>query len=148
MIHYNRIETANQILRICASHGRRFFSQDADSLTRMENPRVSEFFVHPLNGRLYYRDKWRGAQIYVHHDPPRRGGSWGWRFSEGGTLGSLCRDLRDWILGKRDTIPLYHFGPWNYCSGDLWGYGEDMVKVRAEALAALETQAGEEGQNG
>lgn len=146
MIHYDRIETANQILRICASYGRRFFSEDGEYRERRENPRISEFYVHPLTGRLYYRDKWRGAAIYVHHDPQSRRG-WGWRYSEGGTLLDLCRELRDWITGRRDTVRMGHFGPWpqSCCGGDLWGYGEDMVKVRAEVLAALEGQSGEEG---
>jgi hypothetical protein len=105
----------------------------------MENPSVSEFFVHPLNGRLYYRDKWRGAQIYVHHDPPARGASWGWKFSDGGTLWSLCRDLRDWILGKKDSFSSGHFGPWAewICGGDPWAYGEDMEKVRQEVRALM-----------
>lgn len=138
MIHYDRIETANQILRICASHGRRFFAEDGDHRQRMKNPRISHFFVNALTGRLHYRDKWRGASIYVHHDPPCRNG-FGWRFSDGGTLLSLCRELRDYILGKRDDIRIGHFGPWPewICGGDPWAYGEDMEKVRQEVRALM-----------
>lgn len=132
-----RLETANAVLRVIASHGRRFFSQDADRIERMESPRVSRF-EFALNGRLWYVDKYRGARIYVHHDPTTRRG-WGWRFSDGGTLLDLCRALRDFIL-RDDQRFLRHLGPfpeWN-CGGDLWGYGRDpMESVRAEVTALL-----------
>lgn len=137
-----RIVVANDILRIIAAHGRRFFSQDADRLQRMENPRISRF-EFAANGRLWFIDKHSGRRIFVHYEPRWRGGRWR-TFTEGGTLHSLIEALRDYIL-RGDLGFLRHFGPWQpwVCGGDLWGYGDDMAVVRA-AVAERVAQVGAE----
>lgn len=69
--------------------------------------------------------------------------SHGRRFSEGGTLLSLCMALRDYILHDK-PIPMGHFGKWpeHLCGGDLWGYGfDEMEKVRSEVTALMEQGA-------
>lgn len=131
MTKAQRVDVANECLRIIASHGRRFFSEDADRPARVENPRVSSFELD-TRGRLWYIDKWRGARIYVSHDPRWRDG-WGHTYTEGGTLLCLCRSLRNWILHQEKTVPFGHFGPWPAwtCGGDVWGYGlDEMASVR------------------
>lgn len=131
-----RLALANAVLCVCASYGRRFFSEDADRSERKEFPRISRFEIDP-RGRLWFIDKWRGARIYVHNEYPWRSG-WSRRFSEGGTLLDLCKALRDFIrTGERRFMR--HFGPWpqSCCGGDLWGYGDDMPLVRRDVAALL-----------
>lgn len=64
-------------------------------------------------------------------------GHWKW-FTNGGTLKRLCEALRDYILGRAE-FPTNHLGPWPemLCGGDLWGYVDDMQKVRDETLSLL-----------
>ena len=126
---------ANEVLRICAKYGRRFFSQDADRLERMGSPRISRFELD-ARGRIWFVDKWRGSRIFVHYDPQCRRG-WSWKFSEGGTLLCLCQSLRNWIRDESAPVPLGYFGPWKewVCGGDLWGYGEEMQLVRRDVAA-------------
>jgi hypothetical protein len=133
-----RCERANELLRVIASCGRRFFSQDEDRLQRMENPQISRLEVDD-RGRVWFTDKYTQKRIYLHYEYWKRG------FSDGGTLRSLVCSLRDYIMtGKR--LHAWHFGPWpaEYCRGDLWGYGEDMQQVRDAALrlVTVDTNAG------
>lgn len=121
-----RLLVANKAIEIIASHGRKFFSLQADKPRAAEN-RISKFLF--VNGRLWFEDKYTGRRIYVAW---RRGR---WRgFSEGGTLRALIESMADWIIGKRPEFPLSKLGPFPewVCGGDLWGYGEDMDIVRQE----------------
>lgn len=100
--------------------------------------RISRFEL--VNGRLWYVDKWRESRIFVNYDPVCRSG-WGWKFSDGGTLLSLVRGLRDYIKG--DPLDMRHFGPFAdwCCGGDPWGYGADMAVLRAKVEAILKVAA-------
>ena len=125
-----RVEVCNQILRICASHGRRFFSHDADRLNREDNPVISRFELDQ-RGRIWFIDKYTGARIYTAYKYTWRG------FSDGGTLRSLCDALAAYIRAEENTIPFGHFGPWQewVCGGDPWGYGkEEMAEVRRKVV--------------
>lgn len=133
MTKKERVEEANKVLMACASYGRRFFSTVCDRRTTDPNPtcRVSRFDLD-ANGRLWYIDKWRNDRVYTGKgsDGFSRG------FSEGGSLRDLCQALAAYIrTGK--PIPSLYFGPWPewYCRGDLWGYGDDMEKVRQVVFA-------------
>lgn len=122
-----RVEICNAILKICASHGRRFFSQDADQ-PRMTNPRISEFSLDD-RGRIWFTDRYSGKRIYVAYKYRWRG------FTEGGTLRSLVESMRDYIRDASNALPYSVFGPWPewICGGDPWGYGkEEMAEVRRE----------------
>lgn len=113
-----RVTIANQFLLVISNHGRQFFRH---------GKQVSRFELD-ARGRVWFVDKWEGSRIYTHRH------SWGWRFSDGGTLMDLCRDLREYIMG-RAPLPAGHLGPWSdwQCDGDLWGYGTDaMGRVRSE----------------
>lgn len=126
-----RQAAANELLRVIASCGRRFFHHE-DRISRLE---LDD------RGRVWLHDKYTGARIYTHRDGRWRG------FSEGGTLQGLIKALRDYV--KRGTkLHSLTFGPWPkwYCGGALWGYGEDMEKVRdaARQLGIIECPAAKE----
>lgn len=87
-------------------------------------------FEVDMRGRVWFVDDYSQQWIYTHHTRDD------WRgFSHGGTLRDLVIKLRDFIA-TGSTIAPGHLGPWPdwICSGDLWGYGDDMVKVRRAAL--------------
>lgn len=117
-----RAAKANILLEAIAGSGRQFFKH---------NGRVSRFEVD-ARGRVWFIDKYREARLYCHG----RHALTSWRFSEGGTLRSLCLALVGYIqTGK----PLGgQFGPWPewICDGDPWGYGVlNMESLRDEARA-------------
>lgn len=126
-----RAERVNELLRVIAGCGRRFFSQDADRLQRMESPRIAHMEVDWL-ARVWHWDAYSGKRIFIQH--PR--GKWR-GFTNGGTLRALVEAFREYIShGKQ--VSRFAFGPWpqDLCGGDLWGYGEDMQLVR-DAAARL-----------
>lgn len=143
-----RLEMANRIIRIIGSHGRRFLSFSSDSREPVpESEERFSRFEFDARGRLWYVDKWRESRIFVHYDPTTRAG-WGWRFSDGGTLLSLCRALRDFIL-RGDRKFLRHLGPfpeWS-CGDDLWGYGDQMAVVRENVVALVGSACGPEARD-
>lgn len=122
----DRIAKANQLIEFIGQHGRRFFYYKKEG-------RYS-YFKHVISNsqmRIYYVDKYTNADLPLTHTNSKR---WNIRFSDGGTLKRLIIDLADYIrTGK--FLPSHSLGPWPewVCDGDLWGYGEDMAKVRAEA---------------
>lgn len=115
-----RAEKANELLEHIADRGRRFFTHEG---------RVSRFEVD-ARGRVWFIDKYQEDRLYCHG----RHALTSWRFSEGGTLRSLCLALVGYI---RTGKPLGgHFGPWPewICDGDPWGYGfEAMHGIRHHA---------------
>lgn len=114
-----RAEHANQLLRIVASYGRRFFHDERDGAVT--------FFQVGSRGEVWLHDKYTKRRVYTQYEGRWRG------FSEGGTLRDLCRALRDYIRAGKPISPGW-FGPWpeHVCGGDLWGYGEDMDPLRRE----------------
>lgn len=121
-----RVEIANRFLRIISSHGRRFFYFEG---------RVSHFELDKRD-RVWFIDKYRGSRLWTHQH------RWGYRFTEGGTLLTLCRVLRDYIMA-RGPLPtsIYYLGPWpSWVNDDPWGYGAAMDVVRAECLSLARTQ--------
>ena len=117
MSRRDRVQVANLFLAVIASHGREFFKH---------GDRIARFELDD-RGRVWFVDAYSGRRIYTH----RR--VWGRGFTNGGTLMSLCQDLQRYVMG-RGPLPLARLGPWrkDLCGGDLWGYGADMEKVRAE----------------
>lgn len=111
-----RAEKANKFIRVIASCGRRFFGYGV----------VSHFIVDN-RGRVWFWDGGSGRKIYTHYRFQWRG------FSEGGTLETLVRDLKEYI--QQGKVQISNLGPWPMwiCDGDLWGYGDDMEKVRKAA---------------
>ena len=117
-----RCHRANAFIASIAACGRHFFESKDGDYARLE---VDD------RGRVWFICEWRGTRIYTH-----RQGRWRW-FHHGGTLKDLIERLRDFIT-KDKQLPPTLFGPWPawIAGGDLWGYKDDMVKVR-EAGALL-----------
>lgn len=114
----HRIEHANAIILSMSGHGRRFFYNS-------KHDRVARFEIDSA-GRLRFRDEYTDKCIALIH-----GGKWR-GFTNGGTMRAIIEDLAQYIrTGKKIRN---HFGPWPdwICDGDLWGYGDDAGKVRAE----------------
>jgi hypothetical protein len=117
-IKQERLEQANELLRLIAHSGRKFFAH---------NGRVSRF-EFDYRGRIWFVDAYRETRIYTHAPNSN------WRgFSEGGTLHAAVLHLRDYIRTGKQTKD---FGPWPdwYSNGDPWGYGSDMLTIRDAAI--------------
>jgi hypothetical protein len=134
----DRAEIANKIIRIIASHGRRFYSMNSDRrvpLPESEN-RISRFEVD-RRGRVWFIDKYTQKRIYVAYEYWKRG------FSDGGTLRDVVVMLRDYITGKRPEVQMGRFGPYPEwaCGGDPWGYGREEMALMRQEIAALLAEA-------
>lgn len=118
MTKTERAVVANRFIEAIASCGRMFFAH---------KERVSRFEVD-ARGRVWFIDGYTGRRIYTHYKYHWRG------FTEGGTLRALVENLRDFI--RTGETPKLNFGPWPrwLSDGDMWGYGEDMEKVRSAAI--------------
>lgn len=122
-----RLEKANELLVVIATHGRRFFHHNGTT-ARLE---LDE------RGRVWFIDHYSKRRIYTHRPWLRRG------FSSGGTMNALIRALRDFIMGRGTAGLRGAFGPWPewVCGGDLWGYGDDSERVRTAAFTLLGMEA-------
>lgn len=119
-----RVEHANQLIDVIATHGRRFFY-------RQESGRVARLELD-ARGRVWLIDEYSGARIYTHDTP--FGNNWR-GFSHGGTMRGLIERMRDYITSG---VPLNSgciAPPMSY--GDMWGYGEDAAAAVRAAAAAL-----------
>jgi hypothetical protein len=127
-----RLENANELIRIIGSHGRRFFySKERDTFARLEL----------RNGRVWWVDDYRGGEVYTH----RTGLHNSWRgFSHGGTLRSLVEDMRDYITSGRKIerwkIVIRQLNS-KGLENNIWGYSEEdatTVRERAYTLPIIE----------
>jgi len=128
MSKQERVLKVNELIKVIADHGRRFFYST-------KNNRYASIEID-TRGKIWWVDDYTGKRIYTHY-------RYGWRgFSHGGTLKSLVEAFRDYI-SRNKPINLRYFGPWPeyYCNGDLWGYGDDMQKVRDKACELFGTSA-------
>jgi len=121
-----RLTHANELIKIIAAHGRRFFFCDITGRTA--------HLMMDERGRIWLHDEYSGEFIYTHPT------TWTnkWRgFSHGGTLRGLVEMMRDYIV-RGEPIPAYYLGPErrNLTDGNIWGYTpEDMNIVRKKASA-------------
>lgn len=118
-----RLEQVNEMIKVIGSHGRHFLSENSDRRTLVENPFFSYFKIDKRN-EIWFIDRYSRKPILVRHR------DWdGW--SDGGTLRSLVEHFANYIRGG-SQINKKLFGPYPdwVCGGDLWGYGDDMQKVR------------------
>ncbi|MFW5399441.1 hypothetical protein V2A85_06975 [Yersinia sp. 1252 StPb PI] len=127
-----RLDHANQLIRIIAAHGRRFFYD-----TRTE--RVAQLELNNT-GRVFLIDEYTGKRIYTHFENRHWKG-----FNHGGTLRSLVIMMRNYIC-KGERIDAYYLGPENSSlrKGNIWGYPEEAIEaVRNEAglLPIIEQEA-------
>lgn len=122
---HKRVEQVNQVIRIIADHGRRFFyNAEKQSYASMH---VDRF------GKIWFVDDYTGKAILTQKT------AWGGRwkgFSNGGTLRALVEAFRDYI---RDGIPLPRgfLGPERFNDSNVWGYDEEGMKAVREQAGAL-----------
>ena len=122
-----RVDHANQLIRIIAAHGRRFFYCQKYSRTAR---------VELRNGRVYFVDDYSDKAIYTH--PTNWGNKWR-GFSHGGTLRDLVEKMRDYITHGKPIPPGYivikQLGK-DGLDGNIWGY--DVASAEAVRAAAYE----------
>lgn len=112
-----RLQHANELLRIISSYGRRFFwSQSYQRRAVMALRR----------GRVYHLDEYSGRAVNTGQTPRDR--HW-YGFSHGGTLRNLVELLRDYIT---DGTPIHP----GYIAPACWAYtAEEAAATQAEAYA-------------
>lgn len=121
-----RAEHVNQVIRIIADHGRRFFYNEARS--RYASMEVDH------RGKVWFIDDYSGKRIFTHETV------WGgrWRgFTHGGTLRRLVEEFRDYI---RTGAPLsrFYLGPErSFDESNIWGYDEEGMRAVREQAGAL-----------
>lgn len=122
---HQRAEHVNQVIKIIADHGRRFFySQSVDRYASME---VDQ------RGMVWYIDNYTGKRIFTHETV------WGgkWRgFSHGGTLKDLIKKFRDYIRTGEPLHPGY-LGPERFNDTNVWGYDEEGMRAVREHAGGL-----------
>lgn len=120
-----RAEQVNQVIRIIADHGRRFFYHAGTN-------NYARMYVDGF-GKIWFVDDYTGKAVYTHKT------TWGGRwkgFSNGGTLRSLVEEFRDYI---RTGIPLHRgfLGPERFDDSNIWGYDEAEMKAVREQAGVL-----------
>lgn len=137
---HERLEHANELIRIISSHGRRFFwsrgrsiwDKAAKKAVFVETNQVARFELR--DGRLFYIDDYTQKAIYALGTGYRNK----WRgFSHGGTLRALVEDMRDYILEGTPLHPgkivISQLGKPDL-EDNIWGYDADSARaVRAAA---------------
>lgn len=113
-----RLEKANDLIKVIASCGREFFKHDG-FVSYLE---LSE------TGRVFFIDYYTKKRIYTHRSNVHWNG-----FTSGGTLKYFVVMLRRYI--KNDCkIPLFYFSSEGWNCEQPWGYGGDLEIVRDAAV--------------
>ncbi len=115
----NRLNAANEFIEVIAGCGRMF-------LRHRENVASLELSDQ---GRVFFNDHYSGKKIYTHRKYVV------WRgFTSGGTMKGIVECLRDFIT-KGEQMNASYFQP-EMGNGfeNPWGYGEDILKVKAAAI--------------
>jgi len=117
-----RLEHANQLIRLIASHGRKFFSH---------KDRIAELSLDQ-RGRIWLCDDYTGQLIYTHY-------SGRWReFSHGGTMRDFIVILRDYIqYGKQLPLGIICYERRGMHDGNVWGYDPDEAMKLRDACKGL-----------
>lgn len=120
-----RAEHVNQVIRIIADHGRRFFYSQA--VNRYASMEVDQ------RGKVWFVDDYSGKRVFTHETV------WGgrWRgFSHGGTLRRLVEEFRDYIRTGVPMNPLW-LGQERFDDSNIWGYDEEGIRSVREQAGAL-----------
>lgn len=123
-----RAEHVNAVIRIIASHGRRFFFS-------AQHERTAHVEVDD-RGRIWLLDDQTGQRVFTHYP-------YGWRhFSHGGTLRRLVEAMRDYIsTGKPvSSSVLGTEAPW--MAGNAWGYEPEALQAVRDAVLKLPVFSG------
>jgi hypothetical protein len=128
-----RIDHANELIKLIASHGRNFFLH-VDRETKIS--RYARFEFNSGN-RLWFIDDY--TQSYVYPYDTQFSYAFNKGFSHGGTLRNLCVMMREYII-KGEKIDIFYIAPnrgeldGNH---DMWGYGPEACKALRAACENL-----------
>lgn len=121
-----RIKIINELIKEIASRGRKFFYSERDNRTA---------YIFEKNNRLYMKREHSSPRssddIYLH---PKNGYS-PRNFTHGGTLWSLTKDFKEYIIKGGDTNNNNGYG--GLCCTH-WGYSEEDMKAIIEKAVNLE----------
>ncbi|MDE1464814.1 hypothetical protein [Spartinivicinus poritis] len=122
-----RLEAVNELIKVIASCGRCFFSENAYGFKQVENPFISTMEIDE-RGKIWFIDSETKERIYTHYQHR-------WKnFSQGGTLRGLIESFRNYI-SKGHQLRANYFQP-DMGNGfrNPWGYGDDILIVKEAAL--------------
>lgn len=147
-----RLQHANDLIRVIASHGRQFFfhagvnvyDPKTKTTTWESAERYARLELH--NGRVYFVDDYTQKAVYTH----KTGITNRWRgFSHGGTLRALVEDMRDYVIHgtkiQRWKIVIQSMNH-DDLTGNIWGYGLEAgndVRKAAYVLPIIEDESTE-----
>lgn len=127
MSEQERLSAVNEFIKVIASCGRNFLSENSDKRNKVESPFIS-FMEVDKNGKVWYTDRYTKKRIYTHYKYDWRG------FSEGGTLRGIVDGLRDFIKRGETFRKEYFQADMGNGFKNPWGYGEDMLIVKEAAV--------------
>lgn len=128
MTEIQRLEAANEFIKVIASCGRNFFSENSDMRNKKDKPFTS-FMEVDARGKVWFTDYYTRKRIYTHYRYDWNG------FTSGGTLRDIVICLRNFIK-KGSQMRAAYFEP-REIFGDMehpWGYGGDLRTVKEAAV--------------
>ena len=119
MTKQERLEAANELMKVIANCGRKFFRYK-DFISSLELSSTD---------RVFFIDQYTKKRIYTHRYYCRWDG-----FTGGGTMKMMIESLRDFITKDSKMRKEYfqHDMGNGFCNP--WGYGEDILKVKEAAV--------------
>ncbi|QBJ00998.1 uncharacterized protein Rostov7_00017 [Vibrio phage Rostov 7] len=122
-----RVDECNVIIKLIATHGRKFFNYEA------RGRRISNLLLGPQD-RVYFHDGYTLMLIYTHRRWCR------WRgFSEGGTMKRWVEAFRDYItFGHKLNINAICQRGMGENSGNIWGYSDEEAEKLINQLSKLD----------
>jgi hypothetical protein len=138
-----RLQHANDLIRVIASHGRRFFWHGGvnvyDPVTKVSAWESADRYasLELRHGRVYFIDDYTKKSVYTH----KTGITNRWKgFSHGGTLRALVEDMRDYIIHgtkiDRWKIVIQSINQ-DDLTRNIWGYGLEAGNAVREAAYLL-----------
>lgn len=122
-----RVDECNVIIRLIATHGRKFFNHEA------HGGRISSLLLGPQD-RVYYHDGYTLMLIYTHRRWCR------WRgFTKCGTMKRWVEAFRDYItFGHKLNINAICPREIGGSSGNIWGYSDEEAEKLINQLSKLD----------
>lgn len=121
-IQNDRVDHANELIKLIASCGRKFF-RHGETIASMEIDK---------NGKIWFVDEYTRRRIYTHYRGDWRG------FNHGGTMRRLIEVLRDYI-SKGDMLNPRIIAPIDFYKdgSNLWGYELNEAETLRQAAWKL-----------
>lgn len=121
-VQCDRVDHINELIKIIATHGRKFFSH-GEVIANMEKDE---------NGKIWFVDEYTRRRIYVAYR-----GDWA-GFNNGGTMRALVQAFYQYIkTGKPVSIKALAEPDFYRDGGNMWGYDLDEAKKMRELAAKL-----------